>query len=135
MENVTFKKIVGKTRQVFFRSDGLKNNCLAISIIINEVCKKYNIKCNIIRKYISEDNIKFYNHFVVTNGKEEYDTTLIPSNFIYDKIPYINNLSEKDQEYESKLYEEYCLYCDGKLDNFINKIKYKYIDKIFLLLN
>ncbi|CCU55874.1 unknown similar to AMEV023 [Choristoneura biennis entomopoxvirus] len=130
---VTFNKIVGKTRQIFLIVDknSLHGKCLAIAIVINEMCKKHNIKCNIIRKYILEDNNKYYNHFMVSDGSVCADTTLISPEMICDEILGTNNLSEEERLEEDNLYKQYQSYINGELE-LVEYFKKNYMDKIIL---
>ena len=128
------KKIVGRVRRMFYieHNGVLSGKCLAISIIINELCKTYGIKGEIIKKYISEDKKMFYQHYMVTDGRNVYDTTLINPDCIFDSFEVENCLSENDKEYESKLSQQYIDYLNNSSTDIVDKIINFYLPKVNL---
>lgn len=128
------KKIVGRVRRMFcIEHNGvLRGKCLSISIIIDKLSKTHNIKCEIIKKYISEDKKSFYQHFMVTDGSVVYDTTLIGPEYIFDSFEGENYLSKIDKEYESKLSQQYNDYLSNSSSDIINEIINFYLPKVNL---
>lgn len=128
------KKIVGRVRRTFYivHKGELSGKCLAIAIIINELCKIHNVKCEIIKKYISKDRKTFYQHYMVRDDKVVYDTTLIPPEYIFDSFEGENYLTESQKEYESKIFQQYLKYLNNSTLDVINKIINFYLPKVNL---